>query len=462
MKVAKTYPFGFSAIFLPIILILAIVAALFHPLIHYAFYLNNVFLLLLFIVFITPFKFFQQRNQASFGTYLITFVKISLLQFWLTLLALYLHIIHTQLIPTLYAPEFVNLVDLGSSHLHDWGLFPWSAITLVGIALTFYRKKLYEHIFLINTLSSLFPKKLSGVFGVGVELFLRQGLITSVSIVAMTLGLNLYFLAVTLGFPRISFSINGYTILIFLLSLAIINNRFWESIIQNLWIRRFSILQLLWIQMLFTIGVILILIPVLTLLGENLQINLTQPFAFPIPRLPFNYAWELFSWSFWIALIVFVSTLFANIAKGKNLRVIIIFSLFWPALFAYFSMNSHLHFFLIKVVSALNYTLLSVGITIVCTILLSLYFWLNKSFEPLLFHSYYCQSTHTKNYLPIKTVIKILRFMSLFLLIYVFDGINMLSIIFFGLVATCFATYFLIGLSLIKSFWCQNDNTISH
>lgn len=453
MKTLKNYPVSFSWIFVPLIFCTPVIAAFFPKLLHWLFYLNAIYLVLGVVLFSMPLKDFKYDLKSSVYSYFLSFLKISLLQLVLLLVAFDLYIVFIKLMPTSATTHFIQPQLF---HLISWGLFPWSAMILMGLALTYYRKKTHDNISLLQTTEALAGKALTRALGAGMQLFLRQGLIITVAIPILAFGLTIYFYAIALGIPKIPFSPNGYTLIIYLLIFTGASSRYWHWLIKIFWRRGFSTLRLFWLQTLFSILMIVILTFLLNLLAKTLGADLSQGILFPIPQLPIHYAWELFMWSFWMAAVVFVAPILANIAKGKNPRLILVFGLLWPLVFSALwichDLQSNWNQFFI----ALNKPSIVLSLNAIVSVFISLFFWFNKTFEQQLYQSFYCQNNAAKNpHVPIKSLTKILRLMSLFLLLYLFDGINLLSLVLFGMTSTCFAIYSGIGLCLFKSLWFE-------
>lgn len=470
MKTLRTYPVALLWVCVPLLFGTAIIAGFFPKFMHYLFYLNIIFILTGIALLFMPLKNFHQSQQASGLSYSLAFIKISVLEFFLVLIMVNIFIVFTKFTPTAPTMSVSSLLNVQISHLIDWGLFPWSAIILMGLVLTYYRKTLRRNISLLEAAEPVFGNPLKQASGAGVELFLRQGLIASAAVIATVLGVSLYFYAISLGLPKIPFYPNGYTVIIYLLFFIAISNRYWNWIIKKFWRNGFSTLQLCWLQTFFIILMMLIFTPLLNLFAKNINVDLSQVFFFPMPHLNIIYASELFSWSLWMALIVFIAPIIANIAKGKNLRIIFIFGLFWPFLAACLWLSPNSKPMIDKLFSVFDIPAIGLSINIIVTVALSIYFWCNKSFQALLLQSYYGHlpnsdnlSKKEKSRIPIKTLVKLLRLMALFLLLYIFDKINLFSLFFFGLVSTCYIIYASAGVCLLKSLWMarqKHDKTL--
>jgi hypothetical protein len=290
---------------------------------------------------------------------------------------------------------------------------------------------------------------------VGIELFLRQGMIIAASIIVICFSLSIYFYAVVLGAPKIHFKPSGYTVIIYLLIFMAVSSRFWKGKIKHLWLRNFSTLQIFLLQAILISLAILILTPALTWFGNTVQVDMSEPFKFLMPHLDYAYAWMLLNWAFWMAMVVVLAPMIANIARNKNIRIIILSGLIWPVAFALAWLIPDLQSSLVNIFSLIEKPEIILVSNFLMLIATGFYIGFNKSFEVLLMRYFYQEKANKQKRYPLKMLANLLRLMTLLLLLYVFSGIDLLSLLLFGIIGTCYPIYAASGLGLLKELWLK-------
>lgn len=458
MKTFKKYHTEFMYVYLPILAVLCFVAAVLPKLVSEAFYLNGVFLVFLVILFFSPLKTYHRKfKAASVTSYFSEFLKLSLLQLVLMFIAININLIFSTLVPAGHSLSITSTLPQNINNFFHWGLFPWSAILLMGLTLAIYRISMGPNITIRQLTHPVIGKNKDKFLDVGIELFLRQGMIIAASVIVIFFGLSLYFYAVALGAPRIHFKPSGYTVLMYLLIFITISSRFWKGRIKQLWLRNYTTLQIFLFQGLLICLAILILTPALAWFGNTIQVDMSQAFDFPMPHLEYHYAWMLLNWAFWMAMVVVLAPMIANIARNKNIRVVILLGLFWPVVFTVAWLEPSLHSLLITIFKIIEKPKVSLAFNIIMLIGTALYVGFNKSFEALLMRYFYQEKADKQKRYPLKMLANLLKLMTLLFLLYIFAGINLLSLLLFGIIGTCYPIYAFSGAWLLRGLWFKKD-----
>ncbi len=447
MKTFTKYPRALRYIYLPILTILCVAAVLIPTIVKNLFFFNGIFLIALLLILLLPTKRYQKTitSQASehygFFSYLMAFGKLSLMQLVLIFIDVNINLIFTKLLPATQQHKFNALLPLDIQHFFYWGYFPWALILLMGFILATRQTQKNPSPTFMNLIAPVVGVKRSRIINIGAELFIRQSLIISAGILTIAFGFSLYFYAAAMGAPTFSFEPNGYTVFIYLLVFVIFSSRFWTRVLRKLWLNNYSTLQLMLLQAGVAIILILLLTPCIHIFGQLVQLDLHKTIVFPRPHLDLSYAWTLFNGSFWLSSVIFLAPLIAHIAKGKNLKIMILLGLFWPVIFTLLLLSSKFQLHLVAIMSILDATSISLILNILMLLLIAIGFIRNRSFDALMLQYFYPENAHLQKHYPVKMLTGYLRLVSLLLLLYMFNGINLLSILMFGLIACCFIVY---------------------
>jgi len=470
MKIFKSHRHELFTVYVPIILILGILAVLIPELFTHLFYLNTIFVAMLIILFVFPFRKYcfgeLTTAESTLNEKIITFLKIGGLQLGLIILSLTVNITLLQQLPfpvTLggYTSEQIVINTINTLMLH-WGLFPWSVLLLVGLALAYRQDQECFPVTILHTNHPIIKKQLDRFMGVGIELFLRQGLVLSAGFISAIIGLSLLFYLTSLFYPHSGSLAShfGTTLLDFALYLLIfttVSSAWWQHIIRYFWLKNYSSTQLFLMQSICAIIAIVLLIPILRYVAYAAEYNFDTVIRLPLTNMNWLHMWHLFNWAWWLGLTVFIAPLIAKLSRGKSIRFMIVTWLFWPILFLFLWLNHSTAPVIHQIINLIYTPHIAAVINIIGITLLSSYFWFGKAFEKTLLHHFYRGEKEKERRYPIKLMRNNLRTMTLFILLYLFAGLKLIMLIFFALLGTCFAIYGAAGIGLIMNL-SRNKN----
>lgn len=239
MKVRKAN-YGYMLIlYVPIVLIGLYLAILFPQFFTVAFNgLNILALILSFVVcFFRGGKKSLQDQQTTEHT---DFLKLLMLQFF-TIIAGYCFYNNYFSIHAIQAGQTITIFQTLPWYML---LFPWPFILLLSLALRIRKKKSRQNSIRF-ALQPIFHSYVEKIFGIGVEIYVKQGLQLACAY-TITLALSQLYVLL-LQYLKLPLTPGLHTPIIFVgtLFLIAINSRFWSKLIHYFWIKRVPFIYLL-------------------------------------------------------------------------------------------------------------------------------------------------------------------------------------------------------------------------
>lgn len=206
------------------------------------------------------------------------------------------------------------------------GLYPWTLYVLLGLAFAYFSRD-QDYPSIRDPLQPIYNGWLDRLFGVGVELAMKQGIVVLCCItIAILLTKINSLVSFFLKLPSNAFK---YPMLIFTscLTFLFLASPFWKRVTRYLEKKRYSF------------GTILSIIAFLVIFLSfffNILIKLISPHQAPLVHLDVHsspHIWALFSLIWWTAWAPVMGLFIARLARNYTIRSTIMAALFFPVCF---------------------------------------------------------------------------------------------------------------------------------
>ena len=454
MKKLLSYTYLIYRIYIPIVIGLAVAAVFLTQYVSYALSLSYFFLaLVLSLVFTHAGKLQLGTGEKNFFRALcqILMIQIPFLLVFFAVCNAYISFIP---IPSDRAGVSTAIAwQVTLNETLKWGLFPWSASSLIAIAMVYLGQTEKNSINLLNTLKLSLLRPRQGILGLGAELFVRQGLIFLAGITLGAISLTCYFWLCHLFHIKTIFGTNFATLLLFTFVTILTRLDPWQQLMGYLWRRHLNISRLLLLQMAALTVALFVLTPIMQFMAQNLDIPALDKSLRFLQLHPWYYPWQLFTWAWWLTTIPISASLFAPIITGLSIRKCLFALLFLPFLLCLFGLG-------LQNISTLwqhnkeMFILLNFGqyfiFCIGALIVIGYFFFSSNYKEQLLGATYKDIGVLKKQRLPLKISNGILQITLVLVMLYLLGGLFLLSRFYFAVAATGVVVYGLIGVGLVR------------
>lgn len=268
-------------------------------------------------------------------------LRIFLMQLSLILVYIGLHTLAYKALPV--SNGQVDLTDTLKTIWQHWALYPWGAVAMMTIAMSFTAYNQRRNAFVSSTAQDLLHNKDDSLLTHLLGICSRNALVAALS---TTFGLYMLFAACLLvqGHTKaIATGLNTPAFIVALLMLVVAILPFTKSGVSRL--MRRQIPSILGIVALILIGAIIVLI--LSGIAQSIEFGPSKQnnpiFYNDLKQLGPDGIWMLFSANWWLAFTPVCAFLIGRISKGYSVRMIIIGTLIGPAALA---AAPHFHYWL--------------------------------------------------------------------------------------------------------------------